>query len=130
MRGGHGQRRVVRLILAEQVQPQVAVLETRTFDLEHVPSPTHGLRTDAHLTTEAPQWRALGGRAGFDNLERLTAAAGGYAIALLDYGRLLSRDLSNRAAEIFLVVEVDIGDHSDPEVERVGCVEPATKPDL
>src|SRR5207253_2350038 len=74
--------------------------------------------------------RGYARRSRHDHLEGLALAAGHHAIACLDDGRLLAGDLADRIAEILLVIEVDVRDHGDPEVERVGRVQPAAQPDL
>ena len=57
-------------------------------------------------------------------------SAGDNAIVWLDDRRFLFRDLFDRVAQIFLMIEVDVGYHSDPEVERVGGIETAAESDF
>src|SRR5207245_11020156 len=67
---------------------------------------------------------------GPDDFERLTFTARDHAVARLDDCGLLVRDLLDGVAEILLVVEVDVGDHRDPEVQGIGRIEPSPKAHL
>src|SRR5471032_1593088 len=51
-------------------------------------------------------------------------------VAGLDDRRLFACDLLDCVAKVFLMVEVDVGDHSHTEIKRVGGVEPAPEPDF
>ena len=51
-------------------------------------------------------------------------------IAGLDDRRLLARDLGDRVPEIFLVIEVDVGDGRDAQVHCVRRVEAPAEPHL
>ena len=80
--------------------------------------------------TEAPQLRGHCLRLRLDDHESFTFATRHHPVPPLDDGRLLERDLSNGVAEIFLMVEVDVGDDRNPEVECVGRVEPSSQTHL
>ena len=125
-----GQGGVLRLIVAYQRQPEVFVLEARPGDAENVTLPALGGRFDTQLPAQAPQRRVHVPRAGLDDLQGLAIAAGDDAVAGLDDGGLLARDLPDRVAKVLLVVQVDVGDRGHAEVEGVGRVEAPAETDL
>src|ERR1035437_8237531 len=93
-----------------------------------VPSPRLGL--DVNITAEEPHRRASPALMLGDDCERRTFATGDDMVARLDDRRLFVGDLLDGVAKIFLVVEVDVGDDSNTQIERVGRVEPASEANL
>src|SRR5947208_2416363 len=59
-----------------------------------------------------------------------TITRGRWPVPPLVGGGSVEGDLSNGVAEIFLMVGVDVGDDRNPEVERVGRVEPSSQTHL
>src|SRR4030088_287512 len=130
MRRCHRQGRVVRLVVANQGQLQSSMVEAGTRHRNEMAVPTQRFRSDLNLVAQPPDRRAGAERVLFDYCQRRSLSAGDNAIVWLDDRRLLFRDLFDRVAQIFLMVEVDVGYDSDPEVESVGSIEPATESDF
>src|SRR5437899_4338885 len=92
--------------------------------------PTQRLRFDLNLVAQPPKRRSGAARVVLDYCQRRSMSAGDHAIVWLDDRRLLFRNLLDRVAQVFLMVEVDVGDHGDAEVECVGGIEAAPESDF
>src|ERR1700737_4418001 len=92
--------------------------------------PTQCGRFDLDLVAQPPERGAGAARVVLDYCERRSMSAGDHAVVWFDDRRFLFSDLLDRVAQIFLMVEVDVGDHGDAEVERVGGMERAAEPDF
>src|SRR6202011_5830250 len=92
--------------------------------------PTQCARFDLDLVAQPPEPGAGAARVALDYCQGRSLSAGDHAVVWFDDRRFLFRDLFDRVAQIFLMVEVDVGDHRDAEVERVGGIEPTAEPDF
>src|SRR5207248_9792031 len=130
LRGGDRQRRVGRLVAAQQRYPQARELEAGPgdVDLGTLPSAPAGGQPD--LLAEPPEVGAGRGGGRLDHAQRSPLGPGDDRVAGLDDARLLEGDLLNRVTQVPLVVERHVGDDGEAEVEDVGRVEPAAHADL
>ena len=130
VRRGDRQRRVGGLIVADQGKHHVVVFEAGPGHAQLVAAPSARRRFHLYFSIQNPNGRARGECVFLDDRECRALAAGDDMVARLDDRRLFMRDLLDGVSEIFLVVEVDVGDHHHAQVQRVGGVEPAAEPDL
>src|SRR5260370_2257022 len=66
----------------------------------------------------------------FDDRQGRTLATGDDPIARVDDGGLLSGDLLDGVAEVFLMVQIDVRDDGDAKIQGVGRIEPPTESDF
>src|SRR5260370_16532347 len=87
-------------------------------------------RFQLELVGEAPWGGSRLPREVLNDCKCSALAAGDHAVAGLDDRGFLCSDFLDRIAQVFLLVEVTVGDDGDAEVGGVGGIQPPTKPAL
>ena len=128
--GGDRECRIVRLVQAEQRNPEVAVGPGRRRDRGLDAGPFVVGRDELDFLAEAKQRNVLRLSGRLDDRERGRLGAGnGDAVRFQD-ASLFGRDRLERRAEVLRVVERDVRDDADSQIEHVGRVQASTEAHL